>query len=354
MAFGTAEVDKLDDADLVIGGGQGGRLAADPRVVHDRLVKEHGDAHDEGCSLPSVSEDAPWFDLQSHSLHSDGALAPTEVIEHAARAGASLVALTDHDTVEGVDEALAAGARHGIEVVPATEVTVVDPVREDLHVLGYRVDHHEAGLLNLLEASRADRDARAGRMVDALRASGWEVDEGALRERSQTGHPVGRPHLAQAVLAEAANASRLADEGIADVTGLIVAYLIPGAPAFVARIMPEVPDAIAAIHAAGGVAVWAHPFWDVDDPELVATTVRRLAAAGLDGVEAFYVTHTREQTDQLAALCGELGLLATGSADFHGPEHRLFSRFRAFALHGHEPRLGPIAVEAKHGPRSAR
>ncbi len=308
-------------------------------------------------SLPVVSVTALWFDLQAHSLHSDGALAPADVIAHAARAGVRLMALTDHDTVEGVDEALAAGRRHGLEVVPATEITVVDPVREDLHMLGYRVDHRDAGLLDLLAASRDDRDDRddrAGHMVDALRATGWKLDDGALRKRSRTGRPVGRPHLAQAVLAEAANASRLADEGIADVSGLIVAYLIPGAPAFVARTMPEVPDAISAIHAAGGVAVWAHPFWDLDDPELVDTTVRRFAAAGLDGVEAFYGTHTREQTEQLVALCHELGLLATGSADFHGPEHRLFSRFRAFSLHGHPPRLGPIAAAAEYRPRTAR
>lgn len=286
---------------------------------------------------------APWFDLQSHSLHSDGALAPAEVVAHAAQAGVRLVALSDHDTLVGVDEALAAGAQLGVDVVPATEITVVDPVREDLHMLGYRVDHRDAGLLDLLARSRADRDTRAQRMAGALRELGWTLDEQTLLRRSAVGRPVGRPHLAQAVLAEPINAARLADEGLTDVGALIVAYLIPGAPAFVARTMPEVPDAIAAIHDAGGVAVWAHPFWDLEDPELVIATVRRFAAAGLDGVEAFYVTHTREQTDLLVGLCAELSLLTTGSADFHGPEHRLFSRFRAFSLHGHEAMLGPIA-----------
>lgn len=285
----------------------------------------------------------PLFDLQCHSKHSDGALAPSDVIARAAAAGLRMVALSDHDTLVGVEEALAAGARHGIEVVPATEVTVVDPVRDDLHVLGYLVDHRDPGLLDLLARSRADRDGRAQRMADALRELGWALDERSLLRRSQTGRPVGRPHLAQAVLAEQANAARLAEEGIGDVGALIVAYLIPGAPAFAARTMPEVPDAIAAIHGAGGVAVWAHPFWDLADPETVTATVRRFASWGLDGVEAFYITHTREQTDLLVALCAELGLLTTGSADFHGPEHRLFSRFRAFSLHGHEPVLGPIA-----------
>ena len=110
--------------------------------------------------------------------------------------------------------------------------------------------------------------------------------------------------------------------------------------------MPSIAEAIAAIHAAGGVAVWAHPFWDLEDPELVATTLRRFAAAGLDGAEAFYVTHTKDQTDLLVGMAAELGLLTTGSSDFHGPKHRLFSRFRAFSLFGHKPALGPIARQA--------
>jgi predicted metal-dependent phosphoesterase TrpH len=286
---------------------------------------------------------APLFDLQSHSVHSDGALAPADVIAHAAAAGVRLVALSDHDTLAGTDEALAAGRQHGIEVVPATEITIVDPVREDLHLLGYRVDHRDAGLLDLLASARADRDSRAGRMASALRAEGWELDEEALRRRSAAGQTVGRPHLAAAVLAEPANAQRLEREEINDVGPLIAAYLITGKPAFAGRTMPSIAEAIATIHGAGGVAVWAHPFWDLDDPELVEATLRRFAAAGLDGVEAFYVTHTQAQTDLLARLSGELGLLSTGSADFHGPEHRLFSRFRAFSLHGHAPVLGPVA-----------
>ncbi len=299
------------------------------------------------------------FDLQSHSVHSDGALLPADVIAQAAQAGVQLVALSDHDTLAGTHEALAAGRKHGIEVVPATEITIVDPVREDLHLLGYRVDHGDMGLLELLAASRADRDARAGRMAAALREEGWALDEETLRRRSAAGQTVGRPHLAAAVLAEPANAARLASERIDDVGPLIAGYLITGKPAFVGRTMPSIAEAIAAIHAAGGVAVWAHPFWDLEDPELVAATVRRFAAAGLDGVEAFYVTHTKDQTDLLAGMGAELGLLTTGSSDFHGPEHRLFSRFRAFSLYGHKPALGLLArqaasLDADHARRDER
>ena len=93
----------------------------------------------------------------------------------------------------------------------------------------------------------------------------------------------------------------------------------------------------------GGLAFWAHPFWDVTAPREVLDAIDRFHQAGLDGVECFYPTHTREQTGLLAEHCARLGLLRTGSADFHGPAHKNFSRFRAFSTYGHEPVLGPIA-----------
>jgi predicted metal-dependent phosphoesterase TrpH len=135
---------------------------------------------------------------------------------------------------------------------------------------------------------------------------------------------------------------RLEDEGIVNFSQLLEAYLIPGAPAYRRRTTPTVPEAIEAIHAAGGVAIWAHPFWDVDANEEVLALIDRFAAEGLDGVEAFYVTHSEPQTRLVAEHCAARGLLTTGSADFHGPDHPRFNAFRAFDLYGLEPDLGPI------------
>ena len=104
------------------------------------------------------------------------------------------------------------------------------------------------------------------------------------------------------------------------------------------------PEAIDAIHAAGGVAVWAHPFWDLARDDEVCEALARFSAAGLDGVEAFYTTHTAAQTRLLHEQAARLQLLTTGSADFHGPQHSRFSRFRAFSLEGLEPNLGPIVA----------
>jgi len=128
-----------------------------------------------------------------------------------------------------------------------------------------------------------------------------------------------------------------------DIGSVIRAYLIEGRPAFRLRETPTVSEAVDAIHAAGGVAVWAHPFWDVTDADESLAMVDRFRRLGIDGIEAFYVTHTREQTELLAARCAELDLLSTGSSDFHGPDNRLFSRFMAFETYGLEPNLGPIA-----------
>ena len=290
--------------------------------------------------------DLPSFDLQAHSCLSDGELQPAEVVAAAAAVGVRLLALSDHDTVEGVDAALDAGRRHGVEVVSAAELSAIDADGDglDLHILGYSIDHTDGRLSEQLAEFRADRERRCWRMVDALRESGLELDDTPLRARVRAGQPLGRPHLAAAVAVHPANAERLSDERLGDSSAVLEAYLIPGRPGFRTREIPTVADAVAAIHQAGGVAVWAHPFWDVEDPAVVLATIERFRELGIDGVEAFYVTHTREQTLLLADCCERLGLLSTGSSDFHGPHHRFFSRFLAHRLYGREPRLGPIGA----------
>ncbi len=277
---------------------------------------------------------APTYDLQSHSLYSDGALAPAEVVASAAAAGVELLALTDHDTVDGIDEALAAGALHGVAIVPATEISTVHGRYEDLHLLGYGIDHRDPLLAERLRAARADRGLRAERMAVKLRELGWEVDDALLARLREAGKPIGRPHLSQAVLDHPANAERLAAEGYDDVSSFLPAFLIPGKPAYLARTHPTIAEAIGWIHDAGGVAVWAHPFWDLDADAEVLEAIDLFREDGLDGVECFYVTHTPAQAHLLAERCEELGLLKTGSSDFHGPDHRLFSHFRAFDAHG--------------------
>lgn len=291
--------------------------------------------------------DRPTFDLQSHSRHSDGALAPAGVVTAAAAAGVELLALSDHDTVDGVGEAARAATHAGVALVPAVEISSIDAEGGDLHLLGYLVDPADHRLLERLAGYRAQRERRAAQMVQAIKDLGFAVDQSQLDTRAAEGQSVGRPHIARAVVSQPANAQRLAGEGCTDPGAFLERYLVEGRPAFVPRQGPSVAEAIATIHEAGGVAVWAHPFWDIKPPAAVLATVERFRADGLDGVECFYATHTREQTELLADLCERLDLLCTGSSDFHGPDHRHFSAFRAFSTYGREPRLGPIAAGAR-------
>ncbi len=272
------------------------------------------------------------FDLQAHSTHSDGSLPPAEVVARAAGAGIELLALTDHDTVAGVDEALAAARAHGVTLSPAAELSAVHGEYEDLHILGYELDHADPGLLAALQDFQADRGRRVLAMADRLRELGFELGDEPIKP--------GRPHLARALLEH--NAQRLRDEGIDGPDTVFPAYLVPGAPGYVRRERPTVAEAIAVIHAAGGVAVWAHPFWDVDD------ALEPLGEfQGLDGVEVFYTTFTEAQTRGLYAEVTRRGLLTTGSADFHGPEHPRFARFGNFETYGLTPDLGPIGSRAR-------
>jgi len=287
----------------------------------------------------------PRFDLQSHSPHSDGELAPADVVAAAREAGVELLALSDHDTVNGVSEAIAAGEQHGVRVVPAVEISAIDngPSSDrELHILGYNIDHTGAQLTRRLQEFLADREQRTLRMADSLRELGFELDARQIDERVAAGKPICRPHVAQAALSAPANRERLAAEHIDDVGSLIRAYLIEGRPAYRLREVPTIAQAVDAIHEAGGVAIWAHPFWDISSEDEVLDSIERFRALGADGVEAFYITHTREQTELIDKRCREHELLTTGSADFHGPGNTQFSRFLAFDTFGIEPNLGPI------------
>lgn len=290
-----------------------------------------------------MPDPGPTFDLQSHSVHSDGELSPADVVRRAAAAGVTLLSLTDHDSMAGVAEAQATAEECGISHVAGVEISTAYGDAADLHILGYLVDPAHAALQERLERSRNDRESRAQRMVEALQDLGYAVDQESLQARAASGKTVGRPHIAQAVVSHPDNAARLAEEELEEPSAFLVHYLIEGRPAFREREAPSVAEAIALIHVAGGLAVWAHPFWDFSEDQAVLSAIDSFLGSGLDGVEAFYVTHTQAQTGLLADRCAELGLITTGSSDFHGPGHRQFNRFRAFHTYGLRPQLGLLA-----------
>ena len=263
------------------------------------------------------------IELQSHSTVSDGQLLPAEVVVKAAEAGVTTLALTDHDAIAGVSEAGEAAAELGIELVPAIEMSCVHEYAEDLHICGYWVDL--GAIAPACERAQHERVTRAGEIVEKLRGEGFDLHlEDAVREAGDA-LSIGRPHIARAAGATG------------DLGPFFEEYLVPGAKAFVPRRWPTAQQAIELIHAAGGAAVIAHPYWDISAPHEVDDLIRSL---GADGVETFYPTHTREQTQHLLELCDELNLVPTASSDYHGPTHKTFSEFGAYDTYGlGEPRV---------------
>jgi predicted metal-dependent phosphoesterase TrpH len=269
------------------------------------------------------------IDLQAHSTVSDGQLVPADVARAAAEANVSVMSLTDHDAVAGVSAAMAAAAEAGIECVPAVELSCVHTYSDDLHVLGYWVD--PGAIAPACRRAQQERVERAREIVDRLNRLGIEVTFEAAAAEAGGADSIGRPHIARAAGAGP------------DLGPFFEEYLVPGAKAFVARRWPTAEEAVETIHAAGGVSVVAHPYWDVAEPEQVRDLVVSLERdVALDGIETFYPSHTREQTAHCLDLCSELDLVPTASSDFHGPTHRTFSRFLAYDTFGlGEPRVPP-------------
>jgi len=264
------------------------------------------------------------IDLQSHSTYSDGELPPAQVVRAAADAGVTTLALTDHDAIDGVAEAAQAAQEAGLALVPAVEISCVHGRIDDMHMLGYWVD--TTAIAPACARAQRERVTRAEEIVERLNAQGVPVSfEDAIAEAGGASS-VGRPHIAKA--------AGVTPEGM---SAFFEEWLVPGAKAFVPRRWPDAVEAAALIHGAGGVTVLAHPFWDMDEPAEVAALVGDLA---LEGVECFYPAHDRAQTKFLAELCRERGLAATGSSDFHGPNHKMFNSFCAYPTY----ELGPAEL----------
>jgi len=265
------------------------------------------------------------IELQSHSTVSDGQLAPGEVVAQAWEAGVKTLALTDHDAVAGVPEAAEAAQGLGVELVPAVEMSCVHEYAEDLHICGYWIDLEK--MAPTCQRAQQERIDRAEAIIQRLRNWGFEIKlEDAIKEAGDA-LSIGRPHIAKAAGATG------------DLGPFFEEYLVPGAKAFVPRSWPTAEQAIELIREAGGKAVIAHPYWDIDSPDEVEDLIRSL---GADGVETFYPTHSQEQTEHLLKLCEELDLTPTGSSDYHGPTHKTFPKFGAYNTYGlGEPRVPP-------------
>lgn len=245
------------------------------------------------------------IDLHLHTTASDGLLSPAALVARVADAGVTIFAVTDHDTVAGLDAVEAAAAQRGLRMIPGIEITAVEGGR-DVHVLGYFFNRQHAPLADFLERQRADRKRRVREMLERLSALGMPLDADEVMRRNAS-RSIGRPAIAAALM-EAGY--------VATVTEAFDRFLGTGGAAFVPRIGAPVADVARVIRAAGGIASIAHPGLH-RDPALVD----RLTEDGpgiVDAIEVFHTDHDELATARLLNIATRKGLMVTGGSDFHG------------------------------------
>ena len=249
----------------------------------------------------------PLIDLHTHSTASDGTESPAVVVEQAALAGLSVVGLTDHDTTAGWAAAEEAARRTGIALVRGTEISA-RAGGVSVHVLSYLHDPEHLALREQNERVRAARTERARTMVDLL-ARDFALTWDDVMDHTAPGTTIGRPHIADALV----TAGYAADRSAA-----FASMLRPGTQYYVPHYAPDAIDAIRAVRAAGGVAVFAHPGADLRGRVVPDTVIEEMTEAGLAGLEVRHRDNSPAQQRRLSDIAASLGLLVTGSSDYHG------------------------------------
>lgn len=251
---------------------------------------------------------AQYIDLHTHSLFSDGSYTPEELISYAVKKGLFALALTDHDTVDGLDPAIESGKKMGIYVIPGIELSS-DYHGKDIHILGYFIDYKNPDLLEKLSIFQDLRRNRNIKMVNLLKEGGYDISLKELYEIYGEKSVITRMHLAKALF----------DKGyVEDIPTAFATILSKDSPYYVPRegINPE--TAVSLIRENNGIAVLAHPtLYKLSDEDL-RTLIISLKAMGLSGIETYYSTYTEEQTAKIKSLAKEFGLFSTGGSDFHG------------------------------------
>jgi len=248
------------------------------------------------------------IDLHTHSTASDGTMSPSELVHYARERALEAISLTDHDTVEGVEEALAAGNKEGIEVVPGIEISAEHP-GGTLHIAGYFIDINDPDFLRNIAVLQKARAERNPRIVHKLQQLGLDITYDEIKEEAETGQ-VGRPHFAQVMLKKGY---------IKKPQEAFDKYLKKGAPAYEDKFRFPPDEAIAHIVNAGGIAVLNHPVTlNCRNTRELESFLETLLPYGLGGVEAYYSDHNPQQAEMYRKIAEKHGLLVTGGSDFHG------------------------------------
>ncbi len=247
-----------------------------------------------------------YIDLHTHTTASDGSMSPAELVRHAGNSGLAAVAITDHDTVDGLEEALNEADKSRMEVIPGVEIGV--EYRQEMHILGYFLNGAYEGIAQTLKILKDNRNERNPKIVARLKEIGFNISlEDVLEEAA--GGTVGRPHIANVLMKKGY---------VASIEEAFDRYLSQGKPAYFEKdkISPE--DGIRKIIEAGGIPVLAHPIFLRHTNKELDDLLASLKAFGLKGIEAYYTDNTDSDTGNLLRRALKHNLLVTGGSDFHG------------------------------------
>ncbi len=256
--------------------------------------------------MGNKNEHQKFIDLHTHTTASDGSMTPAELIRHAYNKGLTAVAVTDHDTVGAVEQAIEEGKKIGIEVIAGVEISV--DFSSELHLLGYFINGDCEPMLKTLENLRKRREWRNSKVVNRLNELGLSISIEEVYNKAKGG-VAGRPHIARTLI----------EKGyVADMGDAFEKYLGVGRPAYFKKDKLTSQEGIAEIIRSGGIPVLAHPIFIGLPYGQLDQLVEKLAGYGLKGIEAYYSLHTEEQTSELLRIARKHSLIATGGSDFHG------------------------------------
>jgi len=240
-------------------------------------------------------------DLHTHTNYSDGFFSPTELVELAYKSGIELLSITDHDNVNGIEEAEKAASKYGIEIIPGVEIST-DIRNTEIHILGYFIDPAKAELEHYLSFFRDERHKRAKRIVEKLNILGLEISIGDVLKHVKKG-TIGRPHIAQALLE---------NKQVNTYYEAFNEYLGNNAPAYEKKVHLSPQSAFKIISDAGGLSFIAHPG---NMPEIL---IKELIEDGVDGIEVIHPSHSSDRTKFYRGIVNQYYLLESGGSDFHG------------------------------------
>ena len=254
------------------------------------------------------------IDLHTHSSASDGTLSPRSLVKLAAETGLRAISLTDHDTIDGIDDALQAGMDFGVEIIPGVEISV-NWEEGSMHLLGYYIDHLHDSMTDALQTCKLSRDNRNEKILSRLNELGYNIKLEDVLKISPDG-TCGRAHIARLLI----------ESGRFETIGQVFDKLLNrGAAAYMERYRLQLKEAIQVIHDAGGIAVWAHP-GNHSRLNRMLELLPKWGDFGLDGLESDYADHSIDLRDDLRKQALQYGLIYTGGSDFHGsikPENSL-------------------------------